>query len=266
MSIVHSARNLFNVLINVNNSTISFASFGLFLVLQRYSHHHPCFCYQQARLDHCGPILVGLPVVLITCFDRVLPCAARLIEQWAHTKMCYCHGLYARHAALASSCSAYILYSGLAESSWQSPCISLRALQSGIWCIRPSSPVFFCFWPTLGIPRAITATGKWVIFTHFPWHYYCQTAKMEFPTSPWYLLYQAACRGVIPPEAMMHFSLFQISPRISEKNVSYSVENVSDCVEDFSRVLSAKIFDDFCHWLQIFPYFRCFSTFPPISR
>src|SRR6218665_314753 len=43
------------------------------------------------------------------------------------------------------------------------------------------------------------------------------------------------CRGVHPPEAMMHFPLFQIPPIF---------EKVSDSVENFP----------------------CFSTFPPVSR
>ena len=75
----------------------------------------------------------------------------------------------------------------------------------------------------------------------------------------------------IPPETMMHFPLFQISPPISEKfsdflnffyNFTFS--------RKISSLSSANISDDFFlvinHKFRISSYFRSFSTFPPVSR
>src|SRR6218665_4219050 len=50
------------------------------------------------------------------------------------------------------------------------------------------------------------------------------------------LQWRGLCRGVHPPEVMMHFPLFQISPPISEK--------FSDAKGNFSNfTFSQKIFD-----------------------
>ena len=70
-------------------------------------------------------------------------------------------------------------------------------------------------------------------------------------------------RGVHPPEAMMHFPLFQISA-LFPKNIWHSAGNFPDFT--FSRrnfrFSSAKISDFFTTNFQ-FPYFPCFTAFSP---
>src|SRR6218665_1632730 len=58
-------------------ATISFASCRLFLALcpaklQPLSSN----AFARSRLDHCSSILVGLPLALIACLDRVLRCVS----------------------------------------------------------------------------------------------------------------------------------------------------------------------------------------------